>query len=518
MYSTTKEDSFSPAAIRHIVIVGGGTAGWMSAAALAEVVGSPQCRITLVESDQIGTVGVGEATIPPILEFNKLLGIDADDMLRATQGTFKLGIEFVNWGRVGDSYLHPFGVFGRTIQNVNFWHYWKKASDLGLSPGLEAYSLNWLAARQNRFLRSGNIPNSPLANVPHAYHFDAGLYARFLRDYSERKGVVRIEGKIEHVLQNPDNGFITGVALQHGPIIEGDFFLDCSGFRGLLIEQCLATGYEDWSHYLPCNSALAVPSEEIRPKHPYTKSIAHACGWQWRIPLQHRTGNGIVYSNEFASDETARETLLANLPSRALDEPRQLRFVTGKRRKAWHKNCVAIGLSGGFMEPLESTSIHLIQSGLLKFFALFPRREGFEQEMNRYNKRVDREFQSIRDFLILHYKATEREDSALWQYCRHMSIPDSLQEKLALFRTGAWLERDNFELFGEDSWLAVMDGQHVKSVGYSPLVDRLPVATLDRVLRDTREVIAQCVTAMPSHEEFISRHCAARGLAAPSPA
>ena len=377
--------------IRHIVIVGGGTAGWMSAAALSRIIGTQNCKITLIESEQIGTVGVGEASIPPIVEFNNLLGIDADEMLRATQGTFKLGIEFINWGRIGDSYMHPFGVFGRTILNVSFWHYWKKARDLGLSPGLDAYSLNWLAAKQNRFLRAGNVPNSPLSKVPHAYHFDAGLYARFLRKFSTELGVNRIEGLLEQVFQDPESGFITGIKLQDSKLINGDFFLDCTGFRGLLIEQCLGTGYEDWTHYLPCNSAQAVPTEAISEKHPYTKSIAHSIGWQWRIPLQHRTGNGIVYSTEFASDEQAQETLLSNLPSAALTDPRPLRFVTGKRKQSWNKNCLAIGLSSGFMEPLESTSIHLIQSTIMRFLSLFPRRDNFDAEMNRFNNAMDRE-------------------------------------------------------------------------------------------------------------------------------
>ena len=495
--------------IRRIVIVGGGTAGWMAAAALAKVVDSPDCRITLVESEQIGIVGVGEATIPPIVEFNNLLGIDADEMLRATQGTFKLGIEFINWGRIGDAYMHPFGVFGRTIRNVNFWHFWKKAYDLGLSPGLDAYSLNWLAGKQNRFLRSGNVPNSPLAKVPHAYHFDASLYAGFLREYSEKRGVSRVEGIVDQVSQDPDSGFISGVTLKDGTTVEGDFFIDCTGFRGLLIEQCLETGYDDWTHYLPCNSALAVPSEEISPKHPYTKSIAHPVGWQWRIPLQHRTGNGMVYSNEFASDEQASETLLANLPSAAMAEPRQLRFVTGKRKKIWHKNCLSVGLSSGFMEPLESTSIHLIQATIMRFFALFPRRVGFEPEMDRFNRLMDNEFRSIRDFLILHYKATERDDSDLWNYCRNMEIPDSLQEKLDLYQAGSWLNRDNQELFGVDSWLSVLNGQHVQATSYSPLVDTIPNDKLDTLLRETREVIGKCASAMPSHEDFIHRYCAA---------
>ena len=494
--------------IRHIVIVGGGTAGWMSAAALSRIIGTQNCKITLIESEQIGTVGVGEASIPPIVEFNNLLGIDADEMLRATQGTFKLGIEFINWGRIGDSYMHPFGVFGRTILNVSFWHYWKKARDLGLSPGLDAYSLNWLAAKQNRFLRAGNVPNSPLSKVPHAYHFDAGLYARFLRKFSTELGVNRIEGLLEQVFQDPESGFITGIKLQDSKLINGDFFLDCTGFRGLLIEQCLGTGYEDWTHYLPCNSAQAVPTEAISEKHPYTKSIAHSIGWQWRIPLQHRTGNGIVYSTEFASDEQAQETLLSNLPSAALTDPRPLRFVTGKRKQSWNKNFLAIGLSSGFMEPLESTSIHLIQSTIMRFLSLFPRRDNFDAEMNRFNNAMDRELRTVRDFLILHYKATERNDSELWNYCRNMAIPDSLQEKLELYRSGSWLERDNQELFGVDSWLSVLDGQHVQAESYSPLVDTLPTDKLESILRETRGVIAQCATAMPPHEDFIRKHCA----------
>lgn len=495
--------------IRHIVIVGGGTSGWMSAAALSRIIGKQDCKITLVESEQVGTVGVGEATIPPIVEFNNLLGINADEMLSATQGTFKLGIEFINWGRIGDAYMHPFGSFGRTIMNVSFWHYWKKAYDLGLSPPLDAYSLNWLAAKQNRFLRSGNVPNSPLSKVPHAYHFDASLYARFLRNFSTDLGVDRIEGLVEQVIQDPGSGFITGIKLQDGKLIDGDFFLDCTGFRGLLIEQCLQTGYEDWAHYLPCNSAQAVPSKAINLKRPYTKSIAHPIGWQWQIPLQHRTGNGIVYSTEFATDEQAQQTLLENLPSTALAEPRQLRFVTGKRKKSWNKNCLAVGLSSGFMEPLESTSIHLIQSTITRFLSLFPRRTNFDAEMDRFNKSADREFRTVRDFLILHYKATERDDSGLWNYCRNMAVPDSLQEKLELYQSGSWIERDNQELFGVDSWLSVFNGQHIQAESYSPLVDHLPKDKLESILRETREVIAQCTTAMPSHEDFIRKNCAA---------
>ena len=493
--------------IKHFVVVGGGTSGWMTAAALGRVVGTDNCKVTLIESDEIGTVGVGEATIPPIVEFNKLLGVNADEMLRETQGTFKLGIEFINWGRIGDAYMHPFGVFGRTIKNVSFWHYWKKAHDLGLSPSLDAYSLNWSASKSNKFLRGANVSNSPLANIPHAYHFDATLYANFLRNFSTKLGVNRIEGRVENVHQNPESGFITGVTLRGGALIEGDFFIDCTGFRGLLIEQTLKTGYEDWSSYLPCNSAQALPTQAITPKHPYTKSIAHSAGWQWRIPLQHRTGNGIVYSTDFTSDEKARETLMKNLPSAAIGEPNQLRFLTGKRKQAWNKNCLAIGLASGFMEPLESTSIHLVQSAIMRFFSLLPRKTNFKTEMDRFNSSMDQEFRTVRDFLILHYKATERDDSELWNYCRNMPIPDTLQDKLDLYKSGSWLERNKQELFGADSWLAVLNGQHIKAKSYSPLVDSIPNKKLERLLSDTRVVIEQCATAMPNHEDFIKENC-----------
>jgi len=493
--------------INHFVIVGGGTAGWMSAAALARVVGTKTCHVTLVESAEIGTVGVGEATIPPILEFNRLLGIDADDMLKATCGTFKLGIEFTNWGKIGDVYMHPFGVFGRPINNVNLWHYWKKASDLGLSPGLEAYSMNAMAAWQNKFCRSANLHGSPIGKVPHAYHFDAGLYAEYLREYSTKLGVKRIEGTVKHVQQDSQSGFIKGIELQDGHVIEGDFFIDCTGFRGLLIEECLQTGYEEWAHYLPCNSAFAAPSQVSRPLHPYTKAIAHPFGWQWRIPLQHRTGNGLVYCNDFVSDEEAARTLMDNLTTPALAEPRKLRFVTGKRKKTWNKNCLAVGLSSGFMEPLESTSIHLIQSAIFKFFSLFPRRDGFHAEMDYFNNSMDKEMRGIRDFLILHYKATQRDDSEFWEYCRNMMIPDSLQEKLELYQAGSWLVRDRQELFAEPSWLAVLNGQHVKADGYSPLVDIMPSTKVEDILRDTRKGIQECVSTMLDHEAYINRHC-----------
>ena len=496
--------------IKNLVIVGGGTAGWMSAAALSRIIGTQNCKVTLIESRQIGTVGVGEATIPPIVEFNNLLGINSDEMIRETNGTFKLGIEFINWGKIGDTYMHPFGSFGRTILNVSFWHYWKKAFDLGISPGLQAYSLNWLAAKENRFFRGAKIPNSPLTKIPHAYHFDANLYANFLREFSENLGVNRIEGDVKDVIQNSESGFIEELRLSDGSVVNGDFFIDCTGFKGLLIEQCLNTGYEDWSHVLPCDRALAVPSEAITPKHPYTKSIAHAIGWQWRIPLQHRTGNGLVYCSEFSDNQMAADLLLDNLPSAALSEPKNLRFKTGKRKKIWNKNCLSIGLASGFMEPLESTSIHLIQSTIMRFFSLFPHKADFEVEMNYFNNSIDEEFKSIRDFLVLHYKLTTRDDSELWNYCRNMEIPDSLKEKLELYKSGSWIERNNKELFGVDSWLAVLNGQSAQANSYNPLVDTLPESELEKIMQDTREVLSQCASSMPDHEDFILKNCASK--------
>lgn len=498
--------------ITSIAIVGGGTAGWMAAAALAKVVGTKHCKITLVESEDIGTVGVGEATIPPINQFNDILGLDVHEVLKATQGTFKLGIEFANWGALGQRYMHPFGVFGSGLKNIPFHHYLRKACDLGISPGLEAYSINIAAAQNNKFMRQASMPNSPPMKVAHAFHFDASLYAKFLRQFSVGLGVERLEGIVNRVDQDSHTGYLTKLHISDNRSLTADFFIDCSGFRGLLIEQTLKTGYQDWSHYLPCNSALAVPTKATTPILPYTKSTAHAFGWQWRIPLQHRTGNGFVYSDQYISDANAADLLVSNLDADPLAEPRQLRFVTGKRNKTWNKNCLALGLAGGFMEPLESTSIHLIQSGISKFLGLFPRNGDFEAEMNRYNNLMDKDFLSIRDFLILHYKATTRDDSPFWNYCRTMPIPDSLQDKLELYRSSSGVYRDNNELFSEASWLAVLSGQGVQAQGYNPLVDLVPIEQLDKQLRVMRDGVTQGVEAMPSHEQYIQRYCRFEGF------
>jgi len=494
--------------IRDIVIVGGGTAGWMTAAALSKVLAGA-CNVRVVESDEIGIVGVGEATIPMIKLYNQALDLDEDQFVRETKGSFKLGIEFRDWGRLGDDYIHGFGKIGQDLGVVSFYHYWMKLHQAGKAGPLEDYSINTAACRDNKFMRAiTDRPNSPLADIAYAYHFDAGLYAQFLRRYAEARGVQRIEGKVVDVRLHPDTGFVESVQLDRGEVVAGQLFIDCSGFRGLLIEQALETGYIDWTHWLPCDRALAVPCASAGPITPYTRSTARGAGWQWRIPLQHRTGNGYVYSSKFISDDEAAATLLANLDGEALAEPRPLRFVTGKRRKFWNRNVIAIGLSSGFMEPLESTSIHLIQSAIARLTAFFPH-GGFDQlDIDTFNAHSDFEFDKIRDFLILHYHATERDDSPFWDYCRTMDIPDSLRERMALFRNNGRVFREANEMFAEVSWVQVMLGQRIVPAGYHPLVDVYPEAKVAEFVAGVRGVIDKCVSVMPAHDAFIAKHCA----------
>lgn len=498
--------------LRKIVIVGGGTAGWMSAAALSTVLVNGYCKIELVESEMIGTVGVGEATIPQILTFNKLLGIDENDFVRYTQATFKLGIQFKDWGRIGDTYLHPFGVFGLPIEAIPFHHYWLKLHLDGVFDRLDAFSLACVAAPQNRFTRPLNIPKSPLAQISYAFQFDAGLYARYLRKRAEQRGVVRTEGKIVRAHQRSEDGFIESVELEDGRRIEADFFIDCSGFRGLLIEQTLQAGYQSWTHWLPCDRALAVPCQRAGPPEPYTRATAREAGWQWRIPLQHRTGNGHVYSSAFMAEDAAEKLLLEHLDGAPLADVNRLRFVTGRRNKFWDKNVVAIGLSSGFIEPLESTSIHLIQSGIAKLIGMLPNRNFDQVDIDKYNEQSIQEIERIRDFIILHYKATQRNDSEFWNYCRTMPIPDTLQQKIDLFRANGRLYRENEELFSETSWLAVMLGQGIVPRSYHPLVDAYDAKALSTYLTGVRDVIARSAASMPSHAEFIRTHCAAAAL------
>ncbi|TAM61921.1 MAG: tryptophan 7-halogenase [Rhodanobacter sp.] len=493
--------------IRRIVIVGGGTAGWMTAAALANAL-QGNCRIELVESQEIGSIGVGEATIPPIKLFNHSLGIDENAFLAATQGTFKLGIEFVDWTRGGQRYFHPFGQFGTEFDAVPLHHYWLRERERGDDTPLQDYALAWVAARAGKFDLPVADRRQVLSSLDYAYHFDASLYAHFLRNYAEQRGVRRTEGKVVDVALRGDDGLIQSVTLDGGTAIEGDLFIDCSGFRGLLIEGALKAGYDDWTHWLPCDRAVAVACTHRKEVTPYTRSTAHAAGWQWRIPLQHRMGNGHVYCSRFISDDEAAATLLDNLEGEPLGSPRQLRFTAGMRRQSWSRNCVAIGLSAGFMEPLESTSIHLIQTAINRLLALFPDRDFDPVGAQEYNRLTHTEYERIRDFLILHYHAVQR-DEPLWRQTAAMSIPDTLQYKIEHFRRYGRLVAESMELFQNSNWLAVLVGQEVWPQRYHPLADMRSQVDAAGRLRGLRQVIDQAVQAMPTHRQYIDRHCRA---------
>ena len=498
--------------IRDIVIVGGGTAGWMAAAAFAKILKGAY-SIRLVESDAIGTIGVGEATIPHIRNFNAALEIDEAEFIRETKGTFKLGIQFVNWGRLGDSYIHGFGTVGDDYAGLPFQHHWLRRRQAG-SPAaqgtLDAYSINTAAALAGKFMPPRpDMVNSPLAQIGYAYHFDAGLYARFLRGYSESRGVKRTEGRIAEVLRRED-GAISGLVLDGGETVPGDFFIDCTGMAGLLIEKTLQAGYDDWSHWLLCDSAIAVPSASAQPLLPYTRATAHSAGWQWRIPLQHRIGNGHVFSSRFMDEDRAKAILLDNLDGEALAEPRTIRFTPGRRKRFWVRNCVAVGLSAGFFEPIESTNIHLIQTAISRIIKFFPD-AGFDPaDIVEYNAQTDDEYERVRDFVILHYKATERDDSPFWNHVRTMDVPDSLMRRLEVYRSSGRVFREGNELFAEPSWLQVMQGQRVEPRGHHPLAALTPAADADAFLDNIRATIAKCVAVMPSHADFIAARCAAR--------
>lgn len=489
--------------IQQVVIVGGGTAGWMTAAALSKIVGS-FTKIILIESEQIGTVGVGEATIPSIRLFNKLLGLDENEFLRKTKGSIKLGIEFSNWGQQGDAYLHAFGNLGLDLGMAKFYQYWFRQRQADDVSSLWDYSFNAQAAKLNRFEPKDGIEGTPLGGLTYAYHFDAGLYAAYLREISERQGVKRIEARVDSVQQQAQSGHIKSVTLDDGKQVSGDLFIDCSGFRGLLIEQTLGAGFDDWSHYLPCDRAIAVPCESADELLPYTKSIAHQAGWQWRIPLQHRIGNGHVFCSDFISNEDAERILLDNLDGKATADPKLIKFTTGMRKKAWVKNCVAIGLSGGFMEPLESTSIHLIQSGISRLLTLFPDQDFSQYDINEFNKQTEFEFERIRDFLILHYKATRRTDSEFWRHCAEMSIPDSLAERIALFKSHGRLFRDNDELFTDVGWVQVLVGQGILPTRHHPIADAISTSQCEKFLTDLKQIFANEAVKLSRHSDYIS--------------
>lgn len=489
--------------IENVVIVGGGTAGWIAAASMAKLLGD-KVKIRLIESQAIGTVGVGEATIPQLRRLNGILGIDEREFLRETKATFKLGIEFNNWGRKGESYLHSFGDAGINLSNLHFHHYWLRSVQEGKDSSLWDYSLHHKAAYQNKFGQLDRVGNTSMTGLAYAYHFDAGQYAGFLRKAAERLGVSRTEGKVTDVGLNDESGFIETVTLESGEIISGDLFIDCSGFRGLLIGQALGVQYKDWSQWLPCNRAVAVGCEKAEPLLPYTKATAHEAGWQWRIPLQHRTGNGHVFCDSFMDVEAAAETLLSSLDGKPLADPKVLSFTTGRREKFWHKNCVSLGLASGFLEPLESTSIHLIQSNVSALIELFPSKGFGSANVDEYNRRVSKEYDLVRDFLILHYHQTQREDSEFWRYCKNMEVPETLKSKMALFAETGHLFKDADDIFRESSWVQVMLGQGLMPRGHHIMADRISDAQLVEFLRSVGTIIDKAVSSLPSHQDFVS--------------
>ncbi|QDX26620.1 tryptophan 7-halogenase [Sphingomonas suaedae] len=488
------------APVASIVIVGGGTAGWMAAAAAARFLNDGRRTVTLIESDAIGTVGVGEATIPPIREFNHRLGIGERDFIRETGATIKLGIEFVNWARQGDHYLHPFGDVGHDFEGVAFHQFWLKHR-IG---ALEDYWMSAQMARRDRFTHPAADPRSPLGGLAYAYHFDAGLYAAFLRRRAEAGGVRRVEGRIASVERDGESGHVTAVVLDDGRCVAGDFFIDCSGFRSLLLGDALGVGYCDWSHWLPCDRAIAVPCERVDPLTPLTRSTAHGFGWQWRIPLQHRTGNGIVYASAFGSEDDTRETLLANLDAPATDAPRSLSFTAGVRERQWEGNVVSLGLSAGFIEPLESTSIHLIQTGIAKLMWLFPDRDMGPRGRDEYNRLMHEAYEYVRDFIVLHYKATERRDTAFWRHVGEMAIPDSLAGKLELWRERGRVRRFDHDLFGVPSWVAVLLGQRIEPQGHDPLVDSMDDGRVTSAMRHIAATYAEVAGELPGHADQIA--------------
>lgn len=490
--------------VRRIVIVGGGTAGWMAAAALARVLGTHGPSITLIESDAIGTVGVGEATIPPITLFNKLLGIDEDDFIRRTGATFKLGIEFVDWLRVGHRYLHSFGLYGVDMNGIAFTHYLLRVWREGAAFDRDSFNAEAQAAHRGRFGRTppGSPPTMPRIN--YAYQFDAALYAAYLRDYAERLGVGRVEGRVVDCERQPEREGIAAIRLDDGRRFEGDLFIDCSGFRGLLIEQTLGAGYDDWSRWLPANRALAVASPRLASLPPYTRATARDAGWQWRIPLQHRTGNGHVFCDAFTSEDAAREMLLEGIEGEPIGEPRLLGFTAGMRRRQWVGNCVSLGLASGFLEPLESTSIHLVQAGLSKLLALFPQAQPDPALVARYNDEMAALYEGVRDFIVAHYVLTEREDTPFWRHCRAMSLPDSLASRLDRFRARGEVGVGGMELFRETNWFAILHGQGLTPADYHPVADAMDPALLRQRLDQIRAGVARRVEGLDTHDAYLT--------------
>ncbi len=483
-----------------IVIAGGGTAGWIAAAALSNQMGE-LLDITLVESQEIGTIGVGEATIPPMRTFHRLLGINEQEFMRATNATFKLGIQFENWKQIGEKYFHSFGITGKQTLITDFIHFWLRGRKLGIAQEFGDYCLEYKAALKDLFSINDQ------AKINYAFHLDAGRYASFLRARSEVRGVKRVEGKIAEVLQHPESGFITSLKMESGQEISGDLFLDCTGMRGLLIEQTLQTGFEEWGHWLPCDSAIAIQTETTAPAVPYTRSIAHHAGWRWKIPLQHRVGNGLVFSSRYMSDDEAINLLLSSVEGKVLIEPRVIKFKTGKRKKTWNKNCIAVGLASGFLEPLESTSIHMIMTAITRLLQLFPHGEIRQSIVDEFNAQAESEFIRIRDFIILHYKATERDDSPFWRYCKDMDVPDDLMRRMNIFKDYGKSYQVEGELFRLDSWTQVMLGQGLMPSSYHPIVDLMSERELQHFLSSVAADVDKNMATLSTHQHFINKYC-----------
>ncbi|MDP5029098.1 tryptophan halogenase family protein [Paraglaciecola sp.] len=502
-----------PAAkIKKIVILGGGSAGWMTAAALGKLSRQMNIQVQLIESDEIGTVGVGEATLTALQGFNRLLGIDENEFMRETQATFKLGIKFVNWDEIGNAYHHAFGVSGKPMgSHAKFYQYWLKLRAVGKAESYEHYSLNAVASEDKKFMRAFDAGNSPLSGLDHGFHIDAGLYGQYLRRLAENWGVKRSQGKVKQVRQH-NNGFIRAIELEDGTEHEADFFVDCSGFNALLIGETLQTEFEDWSHWLPCDRAITVQTQSTQAPWPYTQATAQKAGWQWRIPLQHRVGNGHVYSSQYMSDEEARDILLSNVEGALLTEPRVIHFKTGYRKTSWHKNCLAIGLSSGFIEPLESTSLHLVQSAIEQLFKFFPNMDFEQADIDEYNRQTNYKIECIRNLLITHYCVTKRSDSDFWDYCRTMSVPPEVTQKIEQYQQNGRIFRFNDNMYDSISWFQVMNGQGLKPLGYDPLVDLIPEEKIERELNNVLSVIRKSADYMPSHQDFITQHCKANAL------
>ena len=488
-----------------VVVAGGGTAGWLAAYSLIKRLGN-LLDVTLVESDQIGTVGVGEATVPTMHRFHAFFGIDEREFMRATQATFKLGIVFENWGAPGESYAHTFGEIGQSNWMVEFHQYWLEAHAHGFGGSLEDYCLELKAAEAGKFAKkAGETP------LTYAFHLNATAYAAFLRQKSEALGVRRVEGKISEITVDPETGDIQSLKLDEDRQVAGDFFIDCTGFRSLLLGGALDVEFEDWGHWLAADRALAVQTESTEPPRPYTRAIAHASGWQWKIPLQTRTGNGLVYSSRFCSDDDARATLLGNITGETITEPLQLKFKTGRRINAWHKNCVAIGLSSGFVEPLESTSIHLIDTALVRLMRLFPFSGAMEPLAEQFNHETQVEWEAVRDFIILHYKQTQRDDSEFWNFYRTMEIPDSLAHRIELFKENGYVWSDLANLFRAHSWIQVMFGQGLFPDSCHGASRILPPEALKAELEKLSTSVSQSLAKLPDHNDFIKQYCPAPG-------